>query len=153
MSNPFPWTFRPRIRLMNIQRSPFNLKADFSVGFPYRFKSSSLHHLQKVALRGLRILFLTIILLSKRMEILLINDFIKQTRFLSGSKIKFAVIKTLNKNVFKVFTYVYHIIPRSHDFECNIINVILGFNVDNVIIVYVAYLYLHLSWFFWKRDI
>ena len=40
MSNPCPWTFRPRIRLMNLQRSPFSLKADLPVGFPYRFNSS-----------------------------------------------------------------------------------------------------------------
>ena len=40
MSNPGPWTFRPRIRLMNLQRSPFSLKADLPVGFPYRFNSS-----------------------------------------------------------------------------------------------------------------
>ena len=32
MSNPCPWTFRPRIRLMNFQRSPLNLKADLPVG-------------------------------------------------------------------------------------------------------------------------
>ena len=40
MSNPCSWTFRPRIRLMNLQRSPLSLKADLPVGFPYRFNSS-----------------------------------------------------------------------------------------------------------------
>ena len=40
MSNPCPGRFQPRIRLMNLPRSPFSLKADLPVGFPYRFNSS-----------------------------------------------------------------------------------------------------------------
>ena len=40
MFNQCPWTFRPRIRLMNLPRSPFSLKADLPVGFSYKFNSS-----------------------------------------------------------------------------------------------------------------
>ena len=40
MFNQCPWTFRSRIRLMNLPRSPFSLKADLPVGCPYRFNSS-----------------------------------------------------------------------------------------------------------------
>ena len=35
--------FRPRIRLMNLSRSPFSLKADLPVGVPYRFNSRKKH--------------------------------------------------------------------------------------------------------------
>ena len=54
MSNPCPWTFRPRIRLMKLPMSPLSLKADLPVGVPYRFNSSygyirvSSHILRKI---------------------------------------------------------------------------------------------------------
>ena len=40
MFNPCPWTFRQRIRLMNLQMSQLSSTADLPVGFPYRFNSS-----------------------------------------------------------------------------------------------------------------
>ena len=54
MFNPCPWIFRQRIRLMNLPRSQFSLKADLPVGFPYRFNSSfirfSYHYIQPYVL-------------------------------------------------------------------------------------------------------
>ena len=44
MLNPCSWMFRPRIRLMNLARSQFSLKADLPVGFPYRFNSSQSYY-------------------------------------------------------------------------------------------------------------
>ena len=40
MLNSCSWMFRRRVRLMNLARSQFGLKADLPVGFPYRFNSS-----------------------------------------------------------------------------------------------------------------
>ena len=40
MFNPYPWTFRPTIRLLDRLGSRFRAKADLPVGFPYRFNSS-----------------------------------------------------------------------------------------------------------------
>ena len=43
--NPFPWMFRPRIRLMGHPMPQLRAKADLPVGFPYRFNSSLCYEL------------------------------------------------------------------------------------------------------------
>ena len=43
--NPCPWMFRPRIQLMGHTRPQFRAKANFPVGFPYRFNSSHVSYL------------------------------------------------------------------------------------------------------------
>ena len=51
----------------------------------------------------------------------------------------------------KVFTYMYHIIPGSHNFEFHIYNVMLGFDIDNDITCLCNLLLFTAKWVIWKE--
>ena len=51
----------------------------------------------------------------------------------------------------KVFTYMYHIIPGSHNFEFHIYNVMLGFDIDNDITFLCNLLLFTAKWVIWKE--